>query len=350
MARLRSNWEKELASIDKTLLDLLNRRASLFQAHSGDPGVSKRLGKSQDLIEHRAGPFPKAAAKRVFREIGRGMGELTLGETVAFLGPEATFTHVAALVHFGEKAQTVPCESIDEVFHQVEEGLTGYGVVPIENTMEGIVHHTLDMLLESSLLIVGEVQIPIDHHLLSRAGSLGEIREVFSHPQALAQCRDWLGEHLPGVTLKEVASTAAAARRARRTKRGAAVASQWAAKRYGLPILAHKIDKMGQNITRFLLLGRKGAPPSAHDKTSIVFSVRDEVGALHGMLAPFARHSINLTRIESRPSRQKPWEYHFFIDLEGYSGDPPIRKALAELERSCQFLKHLGSYPRAKLG
>jgi chorismate mutase/prephenate dehydratase len=233
----------------------------------------------------------------------------------------------------------------------VENGRSTKGVVPAENTIEGVVNHTLDLLLEASLEIVGEILVSIDHYLLSHEASLGQVREVYSHPQALAQCRPWISSNLKGAKLIEVASTAEAASKVSREKETAAIASQWAADRYGLSILAERIDKVPgveENITRFLVLGCHSTLKTGDDKTSIAFAVRDEVGALVKMLEPFSRHDINLMKIESRPSRKTPWEYTFYLDLEGHADDSEVRQALQELKESSRFLKILGSYKRAK--
>ena len=270
---------------------------------------------------------------------------------VAFLGPEGTFTHQAALAYFDESWAYSPCDNLEDIFRRVESGKSTEGVVPAENTIEGVVNHTLDLLLETPLEIVGEILVPIDHYLLSHETTLGQVREVYSHPQALAQCRPWISSNLEGVKLLEVASTAEAASKMGRKKETAAIASRWAAERYGLSILAERIDKVSgveQNITRFLVLGCQSTLKTGDDKTSIAFAVRDEVGALVKMLEPFSKHDINLMKIESRPTRKTPWEYTFYVDLQGHTEDSEVRKALQELQRSSRFLKVLGSYKRAE--
>ncbi|MFQ5913330.1 MAG: prephenate dehydratase [Nitrospinota bacterium] len=350
MARRAKAWEERLAEVDAALLELLERRAEIVRCAPKEelPRDLCKLGRR--VVSRHRGGFPKGAVAKVFEEIGRGLASLAEERVVAFLGPEGTFTHEAALAEFGDSWKLMPCGGLEDIFHRVEVGEAATGVVPAENTIEGAVGHTLDLLLGTSLRIVGEVEIPIDHHLLSRAGSLEEVKEVFSHPQALGQCRQWLAAHLPKVTMRETSSTAEAAARARRVKHAAAIASRWAARRYALSVLASKIDAasgVGQNITRFLVLGREPVARTGRDKTSIAFSVRHEVGALVGMLQPFSRHGISLMKIESRPSREKPWEYTFFVDLEGHIGDLQVKRAVREVEESSRFLKQLGSYPRA---
>ena len=350
MTKRAKKWPERVAEVDEAVLKLLERRAEILQSVPKEelPRDPCELGR-RAVSTHR-GKFPKEAAGRVFEEIGRGVAGLVEKRVVTFLGPEGTFTHEAALTLFGESWTLIPCDGLEDIFHRVENGEAINGVVPAENTIEGVVSHTLDLLLGTSLRIVGEVEIPIDHHLLSRGPSLEQVKEVFSHPQALGQCRQWLSAHLPRAALRETSSTAGAAARARRSKQAAAIASRWAARRYKLPVLASKIDgvsEAGQNITRFLVLGRETVARTGNDKTSIAFSVQDAVGALFRMLEPFSKHEINLMKIESRPSREKPWEYTFYVDLEGHVEDARVKRALRELEKSSRFLKHLGSYPRA---
>ncbi|MFQ5691714.1 MAG: prephenate dehydratase [Nitrospinota bacterium] len=350
MGKRARTWKERLADVDAALLRLLDRRARILGSVPKEdlPRDLRALGR--EAVAAHTGPYPKRAAGEVFDEINRGLASLVAKRTVAFLGPEGTFTHEAALEAFGDTWAFVPCDGLEDVFRRVESGGAVNGVVPAENTIEGVVSHTLDLLLGTSLVIAGEVEIPIDHHLVSRAGSLERVKEVYSHPQAFGQCRQWLSEHLPKAALRETSSTAEAAARVRRSKQAAAIASRWAAKRYGLSVLARKIDGgsgTAHNITRFLVLGRDAAAPTGRDKTSIAFSVRHEVGALHRTLESFARHGVNLMKIESRPSREKPWEYTFYVDLEGHVEDAAVGRALRELKKASRFLKHLGSYPRA---
>jgi len=346
------DWKDRVAVVDASLLKLLEKRAAILRTVSAEelPRDLNQLG--QRALKNHRGVLPERVARRVFEEIDQGAASIVAERSVAFLGPEGTFAHQATLARFDDSWELAPCDGLEEIFHRVETGGALNGVVPAENTIEGIVSHTLDLLLEAALEIVGEVVIPIDHHLLSRGESLTQVKEVFSHPQAFGQCRPWLRAHLPKAKLRESSSTADGAARARRSKQAAAIASTWAARRYGLSILASKIDGSsgaGQNITRFLVLGREPAARTGRDKTSIAFSVRHEVGALLRMLEPFSKHRINLMKIESRPGREKPWEYTFYVDLEGHVDDPPVKRALREFKKSSRFFKHLGSYRRAEL-
>lgn len=266
---------------------------------------------------------------------------------VAFFGPEATFTHMAARRHFGSTVQYSPEPTIDDVFRDVSAGNVDYGVVPIENSTEGVVTHTLDLLQESDVQICGEVSIDIELCLLSRSGRGKDVRRILSHPHALGQCRRWIAAHHPDAAVEEVASTAQAAKEARSDRAVAAVSSRLAGDLYGLRLVQANIADNHDNITRFFVIGDDAPTPTGEDKTSIVFAAKDRVGVLHDMLAPFAKHRINLTKIESRPSRQKAWEYVFFIDFRGHQQEPRAKRALGQLAESCVFLKVLGSYPRS---
>jgi chorismate mutase/prephenate dehydratase len=352
VAKRVKSWKQKVVEVDKAILELLDQRTELLRSVPKEELPRRLVDLGGAKAGARRGRVPVKVAEKVFEEINRGLALLVEKRRVAFLGPEGTFTHDAALAMFGESWELIPCNGLEDVFHRVETGEAMSCVVPAENTIEGVVSHTLDLLLETSLQISGEVEIPIDHHLLSRAESLGQVKEVFSHPQAIGQCRPWLSSNLPKAALRETSSTAEAASRTRRSKQSAAIASRRAAERYGLKVLASKIDGFrgrGQNITRFLVLGREAVGATGRDKTSIAFTVKHEVGALVRTLQPFPKHGINLMKIESRPSREKPWEYIFFVDLEGHLDDAPIKRTLRELKKLCGFLKILGSYPRATL-
>jgi len=268
---------------------------------------------------------------------------------IAYLGPKATFTHQAALEYFGLSAQFVACSTIKDVFLEVENRRADYGVVPVENTIEGVVNYTLDMFLESDVKISGEVVLPITLHLLSASGSLESIERVYSHKMAIAQARSWLERNLPHAQIIEVESTAKACEIVLEDERAGAIASEVASYTYHLNILARNIQDSGDNYTRFLVIARKDLRPTGKDKTSILFGVKDEPGALYRALEVFYRYGINLTKIESRPSRRKAWDYVFFVDLEGHREEDRVRRALGELREKTQFLKILGSYPRALL-
>ena len=266
---------------------------------------------------------------------------------VAYLGPKATFTHLASLRQFGTSATYVPVNSIKEVFQEVERGRAEYGVVPIENSTEGVVNHTLDLFVDSPLKIVGEVLQEVSHHLMNRSGKMEDVKTVYSHPHAIAQCRVWLDNHLSNVTVRELSSTARAAEVCLEDPTAAAIASELAEQLYGLKVLRRRIEDNVNNFTRFLVISRKGLGRTGRDKTSVLFTVPDRVGALYDILQPFSSRKINLTKIESRPSKKKAWEYIFFVDMQGHMEDEQVRAVLSDLKKQCLFLKVLGSYPSA---
>jgi len=347
---------KHIDAIDQQILTLLNRRAAVVQQVGQ---VKLREGMDfhapqreeeilERLTEGNAGPFPERGVRSVYREIISACRALEHPLRVAYLGPRATFTHLACLKRFGEAAEYVPVRSIRDVFQEVEKEKAAYGVVPIENSTEGVVSHTLDMFVDSDLKIGGEILLEVSHHLLSRSGERAAIEKIYSHAHAIAQSRRWLEANLPHVPVLEVASTAAAAETASRDPSAAAIASELAARLYGLEVVSARIEDAANNFTRFLIVGRKAVPRTGHDKTSVLFSIKDRVGALYGMLEPFAEEGINLTKIESRPSKTKVWEYLFYVDFEGHSEDPRVEQALARLAEQCLFLKVLGSYPSEK--
>lgn len=271
-----------------------------------------------------------------------------LAGPVAFLGPAATFTHQAALQQFGPKAKLMPCASIAEVFDAVSRGQAGCGVVPVENSTEGAVSYTLDMFADSPVRICAEIFLPIHHHLLCRC-ALSEIRVIYSHPHVFGQCRNWLRRYLPDVTHCDVASTTEAARRAAAEENAAAIAADLASEIYGIPVRERSIEDNPGNMTRFFVIGSSSARPTGNDKTSLLLGIRDRVGALLDSLEPFRRQKISLSFIESRPSRRRNWEYQFYIDIVGHTEDANVRTALGELTELCEFVKCLGSYPRAQL-
>ena len=264
---------------------------------------------------------------------------------ISYLGPEATFTHQAAWKVFGQEAQYSPAETINEVFSAVRDGKAEKGVAPVENSNEGVVSSTMDLLVETDLLISGEIILPIRLMLLSREEELSTIKTVYSHPQALAQCRKWLRRNLPGFESVDTRSTAEAATICKSRTGSAAVAGELAGKIYGLETVAENIGDWEENLTRFLVFSRDGAGQTGGDKTSVVFSIKDRVGALYEMLLPFRDNGINLTKIESRPSRKKAWDYLFFVDFEGHRDDENVKRTLEQLSDSCLFIKVLGSYP-----
>ncbi len=346
---------EQIDRIDAQVLRLLNRRASLAlrigrsKAHRQDGVlVSGRERRIYDrLFALNEGPLPNKAVRAIYREIISASRALQKPCRVAYLGPEATFTHLAAREYFGSQALFVPAETIPQVFAEVEQERADYGVVPVENSTEGAVGITLDRFVDSPLCIVSELSLEVRHCLLSRSSLLRQVRRVVAHRQSLAQCRHWLATHLPGIPLEETASNARAAEVAARDPRAAAIAGKLAAERYGLKVLAEGIQDQAANLTRFLVLGRPSHPttPSGHDKTSVLFLVKDEVGILCRMLKPFAQNGVNLLRIESRPLKGRPWEYLFFLDLEGHLEEEGVSRALKELAKECLLLKVLGSYP-----
>jgi chorismate mutase/prephenate dehydratase len=345
-------------SIDRQLMALIAERADCahqvaqIKIAAGDRRFYRPEREAQILRRIKSenpGPLGDEEMTRLFREIMSACLALEQPLSVAYLGPAGTFTQTAALKHFGHSVQTVPLGTIPEIFRDVEAGAAHYGVVPVENSTEGVVSHTLDTFMTSPLRICGEVCVRIHHHLLSRERDLQAITAVYTHQQTLAQCRDWLDENLPRAERIPVASNAEAARLVTERAGAAAVASEAAAEIYQLDILAERIEDEPDNTTRFLIIGRADAPMSGHDKTSLLLACRNEAGGLHAMLTPLADHQISMTRIESRPSRRGIWDYVFFVDIIGHREDPRVQAALEHLERDTLFLKVLGSYPEAVL-
>lgn len=347
---------ESIDSVDSKIMALLNERAGyvmdvgrLKQSENREFHVPNREREIYErLTAENPGPFPNEALRSVFREIISASLALEAPMKVAFLGPKATFSHLATMQQFGLSAELVPQKSIPAVFEEVEKDRALYGVVPVENSTEGVVSHTLDMFMESELKIRAEVLLEVSHFLLSRTGRLEDIKKVYSHPQPLAQCRNWLEENLPHIPVVDVASTTMAAQIVSEDYSAAAIASQYAASVYDLKIVRDRIEDQVNNFTRFLIIGKKLADPSGDDKTSLMFAVKDEPGILYRMLEPFASRGVNLCKIESRPMKKKAWEYIFFLDLLGHISDPGVEAAVQELKGYCQFVKLLGSYPRAK--
>lgn len=302
------------------------------------------------VIDRNTGPLSDSVMLRLFREIMSACLAQQEPMRVAYLGPEGTFTQQAVYRQFGHSVNALAQTDIDEVFAAVQADEADFGVVPVENSTQGVVTHTLDMFLHSDLRICAEVELRIHQHLLTRARGLGGIERVYAHPQSLAQCRHWLDGHLPGVERIPLSSNAEAARRVRSAPDAAAIAGRHAAEVYGLPVLFADIEDHSDNTTRFLVLGRGLLPPSGDDKTTLLVAGHDGPGALHGLLEPFARHGVNLNRIESRPSRQGKWDYVFFIDVDGHIESPALATARTDLEAAARVVKVLGSYPRAVLG
>ncbi|MBI5598988.1 MAG: prephenate dehydratase [Deltaproteobacteria bacterium] len=345
---------KKIDGIDAELLDLLNKRASI----AIEVGRVKKREKSdfyspereREIIKRltamNRGPFPSSALRNVYREIMSASLSLENPLKVAFLGPSATFTHQAALQHFGLSSEFLPKKDIPDVFDDVERGKAAFGVVPVENTAEGAVSHTLDMFVSSNLKICAEVMVQVSLTLLNKSGRAGDIMKVCSHPHALAESGRWLKEHLPNVSVVDVGSTAMAAQMATSDPAMAAIASEAASSLYDLRVVERKIEDHPNNFTRFLVIGKKESAKTGNDKTSVMFAIKDQPGALYRILKPFAARDINLTKIESRPLKTKAWEYVYIIDLDGHISDRKIKEAVGELGQSCSFMKILGSYQK----
>jgi len=347
---------QRIDQIDAKVVSLLNDRASLAQKIGHSKGLSNQEvyapQREKEILQRvchlNRGPLSSHAVGAVFREIISGCRSLEGPLNVSFFGPEATYTHLAAREKFGSSANLRSTASIPEVFQEVSQGRVAFGVVPIENSTEGAVTHTFDSLVDSDLQICAEIYLDIHHNLLSRSGKAADVQRIISHPQALAQCRGWLARQFPSLPVDEVASTAHAAVKAAADGSLAAISSALAKEVYNLQTVAANIEDQSTNITRFVVIGNLATKPSGDDKTSLVFSVQDKPGVLHQMLQPFARSRINLTKIESRPIKNKPWEYLFFLDLRGHREQSAVKKAIAGLEKNCLFLKILGSYPSGK--
>ncbi|MFA5038722.1 MAG: prephenate dehydratase [Candidatus Omnitrophota bacterium] len=343
---------KDINAIDQEIVRLLNKRASRIlqigklKTKLGQPIYAPAREKEvlDRIASHNPGPLEKESLAAIYREIMSASLALEKPLLISYLGPQATFSHLAALKKFGSSVSYLSCHTITDVFLEVERDNADYGVIPIENSIEGAISHTLDMLVDSDLKICSQIMLDISHNLLSRYPKTS-ISKIYSNPQVFGQCRLWLETNLPKADLIEVASTTKAAQIASREKNSACIASLLAAREYGLKIVAKEIEDSPHNITRFLVVGKSEAGKTDQDKTSIMFSIKDKVGALHDMLLPFKKYGINLTKIESRPSKRRAWDYFFFVDLSGHKDDGKVKKALNELEEKCKFLKVLGSYP-----
>ena len=339
--------------LDSEILERLNARA----AHAQAIGALKFRGnayrperEAQVLARVQAanrGPLSGDAVAGVFREVMSACLALEQKLRIAYLGPPGTFSHDAVAKHFGQFVDAVPCITIDEVFRAAESGQTDHAVVPVENSTEGAVGRTLDLVWQTPLTICGEIRLRIRQNLLSTAAAISNVARVYSHAQSLAQCAGWLAQHLPGAARVAVASNAEAARLAAAEPDSAAIAGENAAGIYGLGILAAHIEDETNNTTRFWVLGRHPVPPSGRDETSLVMSAPNRPGAVYSLLEPLATHAVSMTRLESRPARTGRWEYLFFVDVAGHETDPPVAAALAELRKKAPMIKILGSYPAA---
>ena len=343
-------------SVDDGILEALNRRAKLAREIGGlKAGQAYRPEREAQVLtrikEKNQGPLSSETVALLFREIMSACLALERPVTVAYLGPRGTFSERAALKHFGIAAEAMATASIDEVFRAVESGAADFGVIPVENSTEGAVGRSLDLMPQTPLKVCGEVVVRIHHHLMakSKPASFADVKRVFSHGQSLAQCHEWLNANLPKAERVAVSSNAEAARRAAEEAGSAAVAGEMAAEHYGLTILASNIEDEPNNTTRFLVLGDYAPKPSGRDKTSLILSARNRAGAVYEMLTPFATRGVSMTKFESRPSRVALWEYLFFVDIEGHRDDANVASALAEVEKIAGYLKVLGSYPVAVL-
>jgi chorismate mutase / prephenate dehydratase len=349
------DWRSRINNLDAEILKLLNQRGhaalqigDLKRQQDRPYYVPEREAEVVDRVSGaNQGPLPESAVRAIWREILSASLALEHPLPVAYLGPPGTFGHQAAARRFGMSARFTPVRTNADIFEEVERGRAEYGVVPVENSTEGAVNVTLDRLIDSDVLITGEMTLDIAQHLLSRAPELADVKIVCSHPQALAQCRQWLSAHLPDASIEEMPSTTASVERAKEDPTVAGIASEMAARLYEVPMLRTRIEDNAFNSTRFLIISRRPAAPTGRDKTSILFSMRNEPGVLYSILQPFAARHLNLTKIESRPTKRRPWEYVNFVDFEGHRDTDDVRAVLAEVEERCQFLKILGSYPAA---
>jgi chorismate mutase/prephenate dehydratase len=346
----------QIDAIDQELLELLSKRAKAAQEvghiknESSAPIFRPERENQviQNVLQKNPGPLLADGLASIWREIMSACRALESKQTIAYLGPTGTFSEQAAHQFFGQSISGLPCVSLDEVFKAVEKGAATFGVVPVENSSEGAVSRTLDLLLESPLQISGEVVLPIRHHLLTKHGSLDGVKTVCAHAQALAQCQQWLSVHAPQLQRQAVSSNAEAARMASKDSSIAAIAGEPAQLAYGLQIVSAQIQDDPNNRTRFVVIGQYACQPCGQDQTSLVLSVANQPGAVHHLLGPLAKHGVSMTRFESRPARKGSWEYHFYIDIEGHTSDAKVATAIAELKTIAAFYKNLGSYPRAK--
>lgn len=350
-------------SLDGKILELISERALCAQEvgrvktanlKEGEKPVFYRPEREAFVLKHimerNKGPLSNEEMARLFREIMSTCLALEQPLKVAYLGPEGTFTQAAAIKHFGHAVVSLPMAAIDEVFREVAAGAVNFGVVPVENSTEGAVNHTLDSFLEHDLVICGEVELRIHHHLLvGENNKKDHITRIYSHAQSLAQCRKWLDAHYPSVERIAISSNAEAAKRVKSEWNSAAIAGDMAAELYGLTILNEKIEDRPDNSTRFFIIGNQEVPPTGDDKTSIIVSIHNKPGILHELLEPFRKNGIDLTRIETRPARSSKWSYVFFIDFRGHHKDPLIKAVLEEISKGSVAVKVLGSYPQAVL-
>lgn len=340
-------------ALDLEILTLVNERAATAHAIGKlkDDGTIYRPEREAQVLRRLAqanpGPLPEKAVTHLFTEVISACRALEDAFSVAGLGPKGTFSEEAVIKHFGAQVPVTLCNSIDEVFRYVESGNAGYGVVPMENSTEGAIGRTLDLLLSTPLRICGEILLPVHQNLLSKCADISSVNVIYSHAQSLAQCNRWLAQNCARAERVPVASNAEAARMAQANVGSAAIAGVSAARHYGLCVLADNIEDEPNNTTRFVVISRQDVPPSGNDKTSLVMSTRNVPGAIHGLLTPLAINRVSMTRLESRPSRTGLWEYVFFLDMEGHQNEAHVARALEQMRELAAFLKILGSYPVA---
>jgi len=356
-------FRDQIDDIDQQLLALFNRRASCAvsvaevkraaSAHPEDAINFFRPDREAQVIKRikadNRGPLSDDEVGRLIREVMSACLALEQPLKIAYLGPEGTFTQSAALKHFGHSVTTVPMSSIPDVFNSVDSGHSNYGLVPVENSTEGVISHTLDMFIDSSLKVCGEVEIRIHHHLVNQSQDITQIKHIFSHQQSFAQCRRWLDQNFPGLERIPVSSNAEAARLAKEDPTAAAICGYPAVEIFDLKICFESIEDLSDNTTRFVIIGHEDIDPSGADKTSLLISTKNYPGALLGLLQPLANNGISMNKIESRPAPERKWEYVFFIDIDGHQRDKDVEQALKELKQQAALLKVLGSYPKASL-
>jgi chorismate mutase/prephenate dehydratase len=346
---------KAIDKLDGQIVKLLNERTQHVLAigeiklKAGEEIYAPHRERAvfQRICRQNQGPMTNDSLRAVYREIMSSALSLEKSLTVAYLGPEATFTHQAAIRRFGSSLRYSAQKTIADVFSEVSKNRADYGVVPVENSTEGVVTHTLDMFVDSDLKIVSQIILPVQHCLLSNCRR-SQIKKLYAHPQSLGQCRGWVQTHLPRAEIIETSSNARSAEFAAKERFSAAIAGVLAAEKYRVPVLEQDIQDNAANATRFLVLGRQCSPPTRNDRTSLMFSIVDRVGALYRALAPFRRYRLNMTKIESRPSKRKAWEYFFFVDCDGHMEDRKVANAISLLGEHCSYVKVLGSYPNSE--
>lgn len=350
-----SDIRGEIDSIDKQLVEMINRRAECAieigkMKNKGSKSIfapEREVQVLNGVLRNNQGPLSDKAISAVFREVISACRALEKPISVAYFGPAGSHTHMTSILKFGDSTDFIACNTIPDVFNSVERRETNYGVVPVENSTEGVINHTLDMFLLSDLRICAEINAPISHNLLSSGDDMSQVKRVYSIGTAIAQCRNWLATHLPGIEVLEVSSTSKAAKMCEGYPSSAAIASALAAKEYNLNILEEGIEDNPHNKTRFLVVGYSKPQPSGKDKTSLVYAVPHRSGSLYHSLKVFDSHGVNLTMIESRPTKQMPWEYIFFVDCQGHEADDSMQATLAELGEMALFVRVLGSYPES---